>query len=246
MKHFNKTLFSLSILSLTTCLNIQTAQATSLYTGIAELSINITGIHNQSNSGMGYGNDIQYFGTLGLDEYSSSTTPVSGGSVTPTLPNNSLPSKGSALVLPINYDFSQSMKIDGTVSNGNIESYYFFESILSFKNLSSNDYVIDYTVNYNLSVETTGSGTTATASITEENFGLPDDGYIEVGTSSSSLSESGTPNLSLFLAAGETVELYAALEFSGEASATSPVPLPGAVWLFLAGLLALPKFKQNK
>jgi len=248
MKYFNKTLLSLSAISLTTCLNIQVAQATSTYTGFANVAITITGIHNQTNPSLGYGNDIQYFGYNELDAFSDSiVTPATGGSVTSSFPTDTLPDEASPLQLPIDYSFSQSMQIDGTVSNGDIESYYFFSSLLAFESLSSDDYIIDYIVNYSLSA-TTSNGASATTTISGDNIGLPDDGwggYIEVGTDSDSFSDSATKTLSLFLASEDIAEFYSETVFDGNASATaSPVPLPGAVWLFLAGLLALPRFKK--
>lgn len=242
MKYLNKTLISLSALSLATCFNIQAAQATSVYTGTVDLSLLITDITNQSDTSLSYGNDIKVFTSLEIDENSNSIVPELGGSVTPTLPTpQSATTEGQTLLN--NFDFSQSMQVDGSVSNGDISSYYYTETLLTFENTSLFDYTISYTVDYNLSVTASGDAG-ATASIAVENLGIPDD-YLEVGTSSDSLVLAETPTVSIFLAAGHIVELFAAVEFSASASATSPVPVPGAVWLFLAGLLALPKFKQS-
>jgi len=246
MKITKTHLLSLSIAALTS-LSIQTAQATSTYTGSADLTIAITGISNQSNPGSGYGNDILYSGLLELDPFSGSI--VDGtGNVSPSFSGSPLPF--DPIVLPTDFSFNQSMLINGSVTDGNIDSYYVGIPKILLENESLDTYVIDYTVNHNLSVVTSGEYSEGTVSITGDNLGLPDDGlggYIEVGSFSDSFSEGNTLALSLTLEGMSSANFNAEFEFSGYAEATaSPVPLPGAVWLFLAGILALPRFKRHQ
>ena len=245
MNIFKKTFFMGLSAIVMTGLSIKVAHATSAYTGAADLTITITGISNQSNPGTGYGNDILYSGLFELDSFSDSI--IDGtGNVTPTFSNDPLPS--SSIILPSAFSYNQSMLIDGTISDGNIDSYYLSLTDISLNNTSSDTYVIDYTVNYNLSVVTSGDYSEGTASIAGDNLGLPDDGlggYIEVGSFSDSFSESNTLALSLTLEGVSNTDFHAEFEFSGYAKAVaSPVPLPGAVWLFLTGILALPRLKK--
>lgn len=226
---------------------IPTAEASSTYTGSANLNITVTSITNQSNPGVSYGNDIVYSGERFLDPLSGSSI-IGAGFVIPTLPDNSLPSDPT--VFPANFSFNQSMLINGEISNGDISSYYPDSYLLSLENLSLDTYIINYTVDYSLSVVTSGEFSQATFSIGGDNIGLPDDGsggYIEVGSFSDGFSSSDTFGLSLTLAGLNTAEFYSEFVFDGVANATlATVPLPGAVWLFLAGLLALPRFKRHQ
>ena len=246
MKITKTHLLSLSIVALTS-LSIQTAQATSTYTGSADLTIAITGISNQSNPGSGYGNDILYSGLLELDPFSGSI--VDGtGNVSPSFSGSPLPF--DPIVLPTDFSFNQSMLINGSVTDGNIDSYYLGLTDILLENESSDTYVIDYTVSYNLSVVTGGEYSEGTMTIIGDNLGLPDDGlggYVEVGSFSDTYSESNTLALSLTLDGLSSIDFYSEFEFSGyaEASSVAPVPLPGAIWLFLAGLVALPKYKNR-
>ncbi len=237
-------ILSLSALTLATSL-LQSAQASSAYTGSADLTISITGINNQSNPSSGYGNDILYSGLTELDSFSDST--ISGiGSVNPSFSSEPLPSDSNPFPFPTTFNFTHAMLIKGNVSDGNIDSYYLNTTNITLENTSSDTYIINYTVNYNLSVTTSGEYAEGTSSITGDNLGLPDDGiggYIEVGSFSDSFSESDIHHLSLVLEGGHIAELYSEFEFSGYAE-SSPVPLPSAVWLFLAGLLALPRSQK--
>jgi len=253
MKHSNKTfLLGLSALSLVTSLNIQTAQASSAFTGVAGVNISVTNISNQSNPDNSYGNDILFSGSSELDPASGSF--INGlSNISPVFLGTPLPLESNAQVLPSDYSFAQSMQILGTATNGDIASYYFGETLLSLENTSLDDYLIEYSLSYNLHVGLTGEYAEGTASITGDNIGLPDDGfggYIEVGNESDTFSENNTLQLSLLVEAGSIAEFYSAFEFSGYAQATAPttpapVPLPGAVWLFLAGVFSLSRFKRH-
>jgi hypothetical protein len=243
MNKIHKTfILSLSAIALTS-FNIQIAEAVSVYTGSANVTINITGISNQSNPGSDYANDLYYSGFQKLDPSSGSI--INGtGNVTPTFSGDSLPI--TQTVLPATLSLSQSMSINGTVSDGNIDSYYFGTTDITLTNMSTDTYTINYIVDYVLSVETTGEFSEATTSIEGTNLGIPGD-YTEVYSHSdfsTLVNDSGTSLLSLTLASGESTTFSSALAFSGYAVAT--VPVPAAFWLFLSGLMALPRLKKQR
>ncbi len=238
----------LSILILTGLLS-QTASASSLYSGSADLNININRIINQSNPRAGYGNDIMYSGKTQLDSDSESI--ISGtGTVTPTASSSSLPSMPS--ILPENFSFNQSLQVEGNVSDGMIDSYYYYSwadlQELMFENTSSDTYQIDYTVSYNLSTMTGGDFSNATMSISGQNLGITDD-YVEVNSdtviaNTDNASDSFT--LSIILAAGDSLFFDPAIEFAGAAEASAaPVPVPAAIWMFMAGIMTLTGYKRK-
>lgn len=239
----------LSLIALSsTLLPPQTALASSSYTGTSNLSITINSITNTSTPGVAYGNDILFSGSQNIDPYSGSEI-IGAGSVVPTFSPTTLPSTPTSL--PEDFSFNQSSSFIGNVSNGEIFSYYAGTSLLSLKNASTATYIINYTANYNLSVTTTGESSEATLSLEGENFGFPGDeyegGYIDVGTHSESgvFDYNDIVTLNLTLKSQQIADFSADLVFDSLASATpSAIPLPGAAWLFIAGLLALPKFKK--
>lgn len=225
-------------------LNIQIAEAVSVYTGSANISIDITSINNQSNPGSGYGNDLYYSGFQELDEFSGSI--INGvGNVTPDFPGDPLPT--TQTVLPATLSLSQNMSINGEVSDGDIDSYYFRINDITFKNMSTETYTINYIVDYLLSVETTGEYSEATTSIEGTNLGISGE-YTEVYSHSdfsAIANDNGSSLLSLTLTSGESATISSAFAFTGYAVAVAAVPVPAAFWLFLSGLVALPRLKKH-
>ncbi len=235
------------ILGLTalTFLGISThsVKASSIFTGNANLSYTITSIINQTSPGTSF-NNILYSGSSVMDAFSGSII-TGNGNVTPTYSSDPIPTTQSAL--SANFSFTESMLIDGTVSNGDIDSFYLNTSDIFLHNISTDTYVINYTVDYNLSVLTSGEFADATLSLSDINLGIPGN-YVEA-YSNSLISNSATVTdsllLSITLGAGTTTIFSSELAFSGTAVASaSPVPIPGAVWLFSAGLMALFRFKK--
>ena len=224
-----------------TTLSIETVQATSYYQGSGALHVSIDSISNISNPNAGYGNDILYFdpGPSRLTDDSGSIINGTVNLQTEQYSNSAIPVL-STVLQPFN--FSQNLNIEFSTANGNIESYYFGEFLMSLHNNSSDTYQLDLTVNSTLSTLATGEFAESTMSFTTENLGT-DLEFVDVYSHHQTGIQdnySYQAPVQLILAPGEDMDIYSAIEFSGSASA-SPVPLPGSFWFFGLGLLSIVK-----
>lgn len=219
----------------------QYAEASTAFSGTGEVSITITSITNLSNPGTGYGNDIYY---SGLTEFDPLNGPYKSGngSFNPTPTGDLLPTNPT--LVTESFSFQQGLQINGTIINGEMSPYFVGWSEILLDNFSADDYQINYTVNYNLSVLTNEEFSESTFWLTGDGLGLNGD-YVDVYSNSqisSSASANDSSALSLVVFGNDSASFYAELGFEGNAIA-SPVPVPAAIWFMLSGLLALPRFK---
>ena len=154
--------------------------------------------------------------------------------------------------------YIQSFQAEDSISSGTAESEYFWEYSTIFENLSADPADIfkitldfNYDMNANVSGETADTEAFFDYSTLSGNISQGSDtlnAFITGSIVNPSLSTSGSKTINFFLNAGATEEFYFDVGFTGslEATETSPVPVPAAIWLFSSALLAVPGLRKMK
>lgn len=165
------------------------------------------------------------------------------GSITPTLNGT-----GTSAV-PGSY--SRTMQLDTTAADwSQIAANYLAWFSLAFTNTSLTDsFAINMTLSYDLFASATGNSAFSDASVNYynadssiSNIAAPD--YVQAATGvigSKLLSNSRVFDFILAPGGSETVYVDAAIS-----ATAAPVPLPAAVWSFLAGLMGILGLKKRK
>ncbi|QPK63975.1 VPLPA-CTERM sorting domain-containing protein [Methylomonas sp. LL1] len=245
MKHlFNKQISLGLVLGGISMLNVQAVQAASSFNSFAELTYTITGITNLSSPGVSeevLGSSLFAGPTFELAVFPDSYVDVTGdGLASVGSPGNAGLQLGSA------FRFSTS----GSVGNGQVDSSHLGWFSLDFANNTADTYEINVKLDYLLDAGVGGDFAHSSVSIDYFNNDYTFSGYssIEAGTLPLALTatQSGSSGIFSFtLAPNATELLYADVRITGNLAA-SPVPLPAAVWMFLAGLMGVLGLNKRK
>jgi len=253
MNHTKKILI-LSALSAT--LGLQTAQATSTFSATSLVTVTIDNIINNTNAGNL--SDISITGGFWLDDTLTLSDDGFGKTVTGQA-NSSYSHIGNWQdnTLVIGDSLSQSFSAIGSATDGKVNSNYFSFGDMYFFNDSSDDYTIQYSINYLLATNVTGDFASSSISLSYSNELGNIDGYEEATAStllntSSFNSSTNNPDplltsFSLDLGAFEEDIFYTDVTITGYAEAKAkeiaPVPVPAAGWLMLSSLIFLRKYR---
>lgn len=245
MKIPSKKLSAWSALVLTAAVAFVTpaAQASAATSSYVNVTYTINSITNLSNAGDLSGLDI--LGSFDLASVANNPyQAITGtGSITPTLSG-----AGNAAVTG---SYSRTMQLDTTAADwSQISANYLAWFSLAFTNTSATDrYSINMTLSYDLFASATGNSAFSDATVNYyngdssiSNFNAPDYVQASVGT----ILPNGISNSHVFdftLAAGNIETVYVDASIS---AAAAPVPLPAAVWSFLAGLMGILGLKKRK
>lgn len=220
----------------------EAANAAASFNSSAALSYSIESIANLSNPGDLSGLEIfGYFRQIDApaypgDEYSQ--VQINGtGSVNANNPD-----------LAAGGGFSYTFAASGTLVDGTLDAHHLAWYGLEFRNSGSDSYAISLRLDYLLGAAA-GSATDS-SSVTIDFFngdGLWQ-GYDRADTAFNDLNVVRAGSSGLFgfeLAAGQTEGLYADVRMDNHLEA-APVPLPAAVWSFLAGVIGMLGLKKRR
>ncbi|TPQ29679.1 hypothetical protein [Methylomonas koyamae] len=219
-----------------------TATAATSFNSSAALSYSIESIVNLSNPGdlsgleiVGYFQQIDAPANPG-DEYSQ--VQINGvGSVIANNPE-----------LSTSGDFNYTFAASGTLANGTLDAHHLGWYGLEFRNNGSDRYAINLRLDYLLSAAAGSATDSSSVAIDFFNGDGLWQGADRVDTAFNDLnvSRAGTSGLFGFeLAAGQAEGLYADVRMDNHLEA-SPVPLPAAVWSFLAGVIGILGLKKRR
>lgn len=234
---------ALAILAGSSLAAAEPAAAATSFNSSAGLSYSIESIANLTNPGDLSGLEIVgYFRQIDApaypgDEYSQ--VQINGtGSVAA---NNPDLATGSA--------FSYNFAASGTLANGTLDAHHLAWYGLEFRNNGSDSYAISLRLDYLLSAAV--GAETDSSSVTIDFFngdGLLWQGYDRVDTAFNDLDvvlAGSSGPFGFELAAGQVDGLYADVRMDNHLEA-SPVPLPAAVWSFLAGVIGMLGLKKRR
>jgi len=213
------------------------ANAATAYTAEAGVKLSITGISNTSNPGSAIsGLDIS--GSFVLDPESQFEK---NGNATGDLDFNpsSLPATPS-----IGDSFSQTLQVSGNSISGEVSSYHFSTGILQLTNSSSNEYVVDFSMDYDLAISASGEASDdsdAGVSLELEYVypgGIEDLVSLIADLDDPSANAKNSVSFSVTVAPGTTDKEYNT-DLVVDGFAVSAVPIPAAVWLLGSGILGL-------
>jgi hypothetical protein len=240
MKPFSnkhKVLATLVVMSLSAT---HTALAASTFSSYGTVTYTVNSITNLSNPG-----DLSGLEILGYFEQASApdsyVATTGDGAVTADNPTVGPISVGSS--------FSRTFALSGGVSDGTVSSSHLGWFSLDFNNLGNDSYSIELALDYELSA--TASGQSADTDIFLDYFNSDSSfsGFAFVnasvfGLDNATISDSSGP-LVFTLGPNASEGLYADVRINGNLQA-SPVPLPAALWSFLAGLLTFSGMRKRK
>ncbi|MEE9397059.1 MAG: VPLPA-CTERM sorting domain-containing protein [Methylococcales bacterium] len=221
-----------------------TVNAATAFMADSTVLFTLTGISNTTNPG-GTISGLDISNTFTLDPLSQFEKIGNTTSNLDFSPTNlsATPSVGDS--------FSQSLKVSGNAISGEISSYHFAEGILQFTNSSTNEYVVEFSMDYNLAISASGEASDDNdANISLElEYAYP--GSIEDTVSliadltDPSANATNSVSFSVTVAPGmANKEYYTDLVVEG--SAVSAVPIPAAVWLFGSGVLGLTSLARTQ
>lgn len=151
--------------------------------------------------------------------------------------------------LDVGGGFSHTFAVSGSVNDGSVYSHQLGRYGLAFTNTGSDSYAISLHLNYALQAGANGDFAASTVSVDYFNSdGLLLSGYDEAVASfvAANVIQSGVSEaFSFLLDSGKAEGLYAKVRIDADLQA-APVPLPAAVWTFLAGLLGILGIKKRK
>lgn len=215
------------------------AWAASAFSSYATITYTINSITNLSNPGDLSGLEILgYFEQPGAPDSYVSTT--GNGTVTADNPAIGPVSVGNS--------FTRTFAINGNVSDGTVDSSHLGWFGLEFNNTGGDSYSVELVLDYELSASV--SGQYGRTEIFLDYFNTD---YSVSGADFVSASIFGMPNATKSETSGSFVfnlgpnaseGLYADVRINGNLEA-SPVPLPGAVWFFLTGLLTFTGLRKQ-
>ncbi len=218
-------------------------QATSVFNSTVTLTYTIDEIINKTNPGTSDG--LTVTGNFMLDQSSSEIFIPVGSDGTATklteLPDYSVDT--------VTDSFSHTMHVSGNASNGSLDAAYLGLYELSFENQSADEFEIKLTLDYSLRAEVSGDYAESDIIFDYYNeaggFESDIDGILAYASAPYDLLQTlpGTASHSFTLAAGEFEAIYADASISGSLEA-SPVPVPGALILFLSAVM-IPVLKRE-
>ena len=233
----NQKLFLVGVVIGLSLLTVQTAQASSAFTSNATLTYTINIITNNTTPGNLTALGIQgSFEQAGAPDSYILTT--GDGAVTANNPP-----------LTAGDSFSKTFAVDGNVSNGTVASHHLGWFDLGFNNTGSDSYSIGVTLDYQLNA--VASGEFADSDVTVDFFNSDNSfsGQNAVNASVFALanaSQSGSSGLFSFTLGPNASEgLSADVTINGNLQA-SPVPVPGAVWLFGSAMAGMGLIGRRK
>ncbi|MCQ8117267.1 VPLPA-CTERM sorting domain-containing protein [Methylomonas rosea] len=158
-----------------------------------------------------------------------------GGTVTAT--NQDL----SSLDLDQAYQFA----VTGSVADGSISANHVGHYTFNFTNNSTNTYSILLSIPYVLSATTNGIDSSLSL-VFSDDVDIFDEIYFSASVfGNSNVENIGTLSRSFTLSANQQKNFYVDLTSTADIYA-APVPLPAAVWSFLAGLFGILGIKKRK
>lgn len=224
-------------------LGIGNCQASSSFNSQSTLGFTIDNIVNGTHPGDLSGLEIiGSFEQAGLPTSYRSTT-GDGGIVAD---NPSFFSQPVLLGSPLISTFA----VNGNVTDGTVDSSTTGWYTLMFNNSSSTDtYSANLTLAYNLLANASGQFADSDVIVDVYSDSNPLLGNIFINANAlahqNDWANSAFPQFAFDISPGASLALYVDVTIHGALQA-SPVPLPAAVWSFLAGLLCILKFKKRK
>lgn len=238
----NHRLLPVSIVVGLSLLSMQTTQASSSFASDAKLTYSINSITNLNNPNSLTGLDIQGGFEQAGAPYSFAIT-EGDGSVTA---NNS-----SVIPIGVSASLIQKFTASGNVNNGSVTSSHLGSSSLIFNNTGSDSYSIGVTLDYQLNASASGENADSDVFLDYFNSDNSFTGSDHINASAfdqTNATQSGTSGLFSFMLGPNAVGgLYTNVTIKGNLQA-SPVPLPGAVWLFgsvMAGMGVIGRRKHK-
>ena len=146
---------------------------------------------------------------------------------------------------------SQTFAVSGNVNDGSVSSSHLGSSSLVFSNSGSDAYTIDVTLNYQLNAAVSGENADSDVFLdyfnTDYSFENIDPILINATVfGQANATQSGTSGLFSFtLGPNASAGLYADVTITGNLQA-SPVPVPGAVWLFGSAVAGMGMIGRRK
>lgn len=242
MKPFSnkhKVLATVVVMSLSTT---RTALAASTFSGYGTVTYTVNSIANLSNPGDLSGLEILgYFEQAGAPDFYVETT--GDGAVTAANPTVGPISVG------VGSSFSRTFASSGSVSDGTVSSSHLGWFSLDFNNLGSDSYSVELVLDYHLNASAEGQYADTDVFLDYFNSNESFSGADFVNASTFGLNNatksSSTGPFIFTLGPNASDGLYANVRINGNLEA-SPVPLPAAVWSFLAGLLTFSSMRKRK
>lgn len=240
MKPLTKNYKALATLVVMGLSSAQTTLAASAFSSDATLTYTITNITNLSNPGDLSGLQILgYFEQAGAPDSYVATT--GDGAVTADNPAVGPISVGTS--------FSRTFTISGSASDGTVDSSHVGWFSLDFNNLGSDSYSVELVVDYQLNASAGGQYADTDVFLdyfnSDGSFSGADFVNASVfGLNNATISSSTGPFV-FTLGPNASEGLYTDVRINGNLQA-SPVPLPAAVWSFLAGLLTFSSMRKRK
>jgi hypothetical protein len=240
-----KKLSALTALGFTAVMPFMTpaAQASAAISSYVTVNYTINSITNITNPGVLSGLDIVGSFDLAALENNPYQSITGTGSVTPILSGS-----GTNSVVG---SYSRTFQLDASAAVGSsVSANYLAWFSLVFNNVSTDEYDVSLTLDYELSTNASGENafTDATLNFFNESgsfSNLDAPGYVQAVAGA--FGDAGTSNSQVFnfsLAAGASETVYADATISATLAPVT-VPVPPAFWSFTVGLFSLVGFRKS-